>query len=343
MSRIDPATDAVVTSDQLNGDIAGLAIGEGWVWASLTNGGLVRIDPATATVDRRYSLSGGPQSMDVIDGRIWWVHNSELTALPAGDIGGGRRRIDIGDGFTRVAADPAHGFVWALNPGAGTLVRVTVGLDEISGTLVLGGQPGAMVVDADAVWIVDSVAATVVQIDPLTATVVETIPIDRVPVAVRPTADGLWVGLADGGGLIRLGNGTGHEREITLTAPGNGMVAGSQIELVGTHLWWNDLSGQSATRLDLSGAPNPTASESGGPTVTTSAAAAPPTSNGSAVTTTTAAAPASQAAPAASADGADVVSDQPAASSDATSQDTLPHVDSPSPPLPPEPTEAPTP
>jgi DNA-binding beta-propeller fold protein YncE len=73
LSRIDPETLEVTETVPVGGEIAGLAVGEGYVWVTLSEQGLLaRVNPDTNQVDGVPIVVGGkPLGVDVADGFVW--------------------------------------------------------------------------------------------------------------------------------------------------------------------------------------------------------------------------------------------------------------------------------
>jgi streptogramin lyase len=79
LSRIDPATMKVTETIPIGGEIAGLDVGEGYVWATLSETGrLVRVNPDTNEVDGvPIAVGGRPLGLDVADGFVWIADQAE--------------------------------------------------------------------------------------------------------------------------------------------------------------------------------------------------------------------------------------------------------------------------
>jgi len=113
--RIDPRTRRLAPGGAAVTGVAGLATGEGAVWATSTTAGtLVRIDPRTGRADGKPMVVGrGPTDVAVGGGAVW----------VADAVGGDVARVDPGTGRvtgrTPVAPAQPYGQVLALTYGEG--------------------------------------------------------------------------------------------------------------------------------------------------------------------------------------------------------------------------------
>jgi YVTN family beta-propeller protein len=134
--RIDPATNQPVAVIQLGlgsngassggaaaGPPVGLAVGEGAVWVAEADGFLVRIDPATNRVNKRFPLRWNPIGIAVGERSVWLVadHRSLVARVDA-TTGEVLRRIAVGKSPQGIAV--AGGAVWVANVKDGTISRV---------------------------------------------------------------------------------------------------------------------------------------------------------------------------------------------------------------------------
>jgi peptide/nickel transport system substrate-binding protein len=92
--RIDPSTQAVITTIPVGDNPLGIAVGAGSVWvANSGNGTVSRIDPQTNRVIATVAVGGSPQALTIADGRAWvTVDPSVFPSTVAAS--GGTLRID---------------------------------------------------------------------------------------------------------------------------------------------------------------------------------------------------------------------------------------------------------
>ncbi len=116
--RVDPATNAVVATVELNLTIADLALGEGALWILTLEDDLVRrVDPATNGVSEVFRVGRIPEALAVADGSVWVtsVRDGTVTRyeLATADV----ETIDVGGTPYGIAA--GGGGVWvAVSAGA---------------------------------------------------------------------------------------------------------------------------------------------------------------------------------------------------------------------------------
>jgi streptogramin lyase len=79
LTRIDPETLDVIETIPIGGEIGGLAVGDGYVWVTLSETGrLVRVNPATNEIDGvPIAVGGAPLGLDVADGFVWIADQAE--------------------------------------------------------------------------------------------------------------------------------------------------------------------------------------------------------------------------------------------------------------------------
>jgi streptogramin lyase len=126
--QLDPRT-GTATPIHLGGAPAGAAFGAGSFWVSVDNAALARIDPASRRVTATVRLDG--------------------QHLPG-------------------AVAVGNGAVWVL-AGGGLLQRIDPAANRVVHTVAVGPQSvdsGRLAVDADAVWLSDAEAHTLLRIDP---------------------------------------------------------------------------------------------------------------------------------------------------------------------------------
>lgn len=146
VSRVDPATNAVIATIPVNPGTWYLAFGYGSVWAvSSDKQSIQRIDPATNTVVKTTALGKQPGFLAAGEGAVWVQEQGDGTVVRidpnSGDVTG---RIKVGAVLKYGDIDTGAGMVWlrttedqtfvAIDPKSMT-VRARVGKAEGSGAL----------------------------------------------------------------------------------------------------------------------------------------------------------------------------------------------------------------
>ena len=211
----------------------GLAYGAGSVWAvDATEGTLSRINPATHAVVQTIPVGSAPAAVTVTSQDVWVTNsgdgtvsrinaaaNAVVAVIPVGNvpvaIASGRSgvwvanegddtvdRIDPGTGkVTRtvpVGARPdgiavAPGAVWVANGQDGTVTRIDPDTGQPGGPVPVGSGPEGIAVTPAGVWVANSLDLTVSKIDPATSRVTDVIGVGDGPNAIAPANDGVWV------------------------------------------------------------------------------------------------------------------------------------------------------
>jgi len=216
------------------GSPAGLAYGDGSVWAvDSTEGKLTRINPATHAVVEQIPVGSLPSAVAVTAGNVWVansgdgtvsrinaaddivVHNTPVGNLPVaiasgpsgvwvanqGDdtvnridpaTGKVTRKVQVGGRPDGIAVGPDT--VWVANGEDGTVTRIDPATGQPSGPLPVGSGPAGIAVTPTAVWVANSLALTVSKIDPATDRVTDIIGVGDGPSTIVAAKDAIWVG-----------------------------------------------------------------------------------------------------------------------------------------------------
>lgn len=159
VSRIDPATNAVIATVKVDPGTWYLAFGHGYLWAVSSDAqSIQRIDPATNAVTKRTALGKQPGF------------------LAAGE-----------------------GAVWIQEQGDGTVARIDPASGEVSGRVKVGAQLkyGDIDTGGGKVWLRTTEDQTFVMIDPASLAVEARIGKADGSGALRYTAKGLWTSAHD--------------------------------------------------------------------------------------------------------------------------------------------------
>jgi YVTN family beta-propeller protein len=247
LSRINPATNSVlqtidVGSATLEGSVLvgmapeAVAYGEGSLWVTLlgfrfdaaadpplqlTAGSVVRLDPATGTVQATIPVGRGPFDIEVTPGAVW---------VPLG-LDGAIVRIDPATNAT-VATIPVPdptglavglGAVWvACN--CGTLSRIDPATNTIVATISAQTTGAGVTTGAGSVWMSHPgykgrADGSISRIDPATNAVVANVVVGEDPEAIAFGGASVWVGLNGAPTVVQVaGPGYSAAKQIAVAA-----------------------------------------------------------------------------------------------------------------------------
>ncbi|MGN6166759.1 MAG: ABC transporter substrate-binding protein, partial [Solirubrobacteraceae bacterium] len=204
VSRIDPATHAVVQTIPVGSTPGGIAVGAGAVWvANNFRGTVSRIDPAVNRVVQTIPVGNGPSGVAVGDGWVWVTNSSDGTLSridPVNDTAS--KPIALGGSATDVAA--GFGSVWVSDEANGRVVRVDPQTNQVTQSINVGTGPSAITVGDRSVWVTNSLDGTVSRIDPQTNHVAAAITVGNTPNAIAAGAGGVWVADEFGATVVRI-------------------------------------------------------------------------------------------------------------------------------------------
>ncbi|MDX6637741.1 MAG: hypothetical protein QOJ01_1252, partial [Solirubrobacterales bacterium] len=148
VSRIDPGTAEIVGSASHVAAEA-VAAGPDGVWARTGDGTLVRLDRRGPRIRIESSTlagiavgEGAVWATAPHDGKLWRVdQEAQLVARP----------IDVGEGASAVAV--GDGAIWVANALNGTVVRVDPATNRVVATIEVGGTPRRLAIAGGRVWV----------------------------------------------------------------------------------------------------------------------------------------------------------------------------------------------
>ena len=193
VSRIDPASHAVVQTIQVGPSPSGLALGAGAVWVTNSSGGTVsRIDPAVNRVVQTVQVGNGPSGVAVRGAAVWVANRSDGTLSRVNAITGEvTDTVALGGDPTGVTA--GAGAVWVSENAARRVLRVDPQRDQVTASINVGAGPTAIAAGFGSVWVANSLDGTISRIDPQTEAVTATIPVGDGAGAIAVGAGAVWI------------------------------------------------------------------------------------------------------------------------------------------------------
>jgi DNA-binding SARP family transcriptional activator len=163
--RVDALTGRVVKRADVPGDLIGVAVGAGAVWAVTGPGATVlRIDPRTGAVTDRIAIVRRPSALPpgpigiAADDNFVWVLNGNSATPTVAKIDPKLRGVvamlplDVDRGAIRLAA--GEGAVWVSNADDGTLTRIDAETDAMTSiTVAPHDRPTDVTVAGGLVWV----------------------------------------------------------------------------------------------------------------------------------------------------------------------------------------------
>jgi hypothetical protein len=151
--RIDPASDRVVANISLPGIGWMLAAGNDGIWVAGGSGGIhmVRIDPATNTIDLSHRLGTSPAGFTMGAGVMWWINSSSAASISRFDTSSwGETYIGTGFYVADIVVTPSA--VWLIDNG-GQVARMAPdasrpGMERTKAPLILSAT-----YDDGTVWL----------------------------------------------------------------------------------------------------------------------------------------------------------------------------------------------
>jgi streptogramin lyase len=175
--EIDPGTDEVVATHELGHTAAGLAFGDGALWATVPAEGLIlRIDPSSGEVREHAEGLVAPVTIAHAAGSLWIAEHGEGEPAVAGQPiiarvsaadGSVEARVVIGSTTMEEgdiwAGDEA---VWVRNPGDPFLVRINPATNQVVDAIGGSYSGGSLTVSEGVVWTTSIELATAWRIEP---------------------------------------------------------------------------------------------------------------------------------------------------------------------------------
>jgi YVTN family beta-propeller protein len=227
VSRIDPATRAVVQTIGVGTDPAAVTVTGGGVWVANSGDGTVsRISAAADKVVQTIGVGNVPDAIASGPSGIWVADHGDATV----------DRIDPATGAVTIRDIPVGGLpdgiavgpdaVWVANGQDGTVTRIDPATGQPGGPLPVGSGPEGIAVTPGAVWVANSLDLTVSRLDQATGRVTAVIGVGDGPSAIVAASDGVWVSDEFDATLDRIDPHTDRvSRVVSVGSTPRGMVA----------------------------------------------------------------------------------------------------------------------
>jgi YVTN family beta-propeller protein len=227
VSRINPATHAVVQQIPVGTDPAALTVTGGDVWVANSGDGTVsRINAAAGRVVDTVQVGNIPGAIASGPSGIWVANQGDATVDQINPVTGEvtRRGIPVGGLPDGIAVGPDA--VWVANGEDGTVTRIDPATGQPSGPVPVGSGPKGIAITPGAVWVANSLDLTVSRLDPATGRQTALVRVGDGPGAVAVAADGVWVSGEFSATLHRIDPDTNRvSRVISVGSTPRGIVA----------------------------------------------------------------------------------------------------------------------
>jgi YVTN family beta-propeller protein len=227
VSRINPATHAVVGQIQVGADPAAVTVTRDNVWVANSGAGTVsRINTAAGKLVETTHVGNLPAAIASGPSGVWVANEGDGTVDRIDPVNGHvtRKGIEVGGRPDGIAVGP-HA-VWVANSEDGTVTRIDPATGQPSGPIYVGSGPAGIAVTPTAVWVANSLDLTVSKIDPATGRVTATVGVGDGPSTVVATRNAIWVSDEFNATLDRINPQTDRvDRVIPLASSPRGMAA----------------------------------------------------------------------------------------------------------------------
>jgi YVTN family beta-propeller protein len=175
------------------GSPAGLAYGDGSVWVvDATEGTVSRINPATHAVVQQIPVGSAPSAVAVTAGNVWVTNSGDGTVSRINAAANVMvHDTPVGNLPVAIASGPSG--VWVANQGDDTVNRIDPATGKVTRKVQVGGHPDGIAVGPDAVWVANGEDGTVTRIDPATGQPSGPLPVGSGPAGIAVTPAAVWV------------------------------------------------------------------------------------------------------------------------------------------------------
>jgi YVTN family beta-propeller protein len=231
LTRIDPATAAVVQTILVGHGPAGIAIdaGDAWVADSLDDS-VARVSITTDQVVQRIAVGEDPVGVAAGAGAIWVASAGSGTVTRIDPLTGTvLTTTQIGPSPVAVAV--GDGGVWVAVQGSDAVAQLDAQTGRVVQTISVGSGPSAIAIGSSGVWVANELDSTVSLVDPVSDAVVLTRAVTGSPSALAATGRDVWIA-GDEPDLTLL-TPSGQARAIAIPSPATALAPGSRGLLVG--------------------------------------------------------------------------------------------------------------
>ncbi len=220
-----------------------IAVEDGYVWigSSVSDGSLVRIDPAEQNSADEVELGGPVSGLATAPGFLW-ATDRDASLIRRLDIATGvvtELRLPQGSGPTGLVAD--QGSLWVTLQDARQVAQMDPSTGDVLASVgVEAGSPVRVTVGAGYVWVSVSDGDAILRIDPTNASPFTIPGVCDGPAGIAAGNDGVWVACSFDGRVLRLDadSGTTVDEVLVGTDLGPSAVANTSDGL------WVSLTGR---------------------------------------------------------------------------------------------------
>jgi YVTN family beta-propeller protein len=228
------------------GSPAGLAYGDGWVWAvNGTEDRVSRINPATHAVVEQIPVGSAPSAVAVTGENVWVTNSGDGTVSRINAAANAVvQTIPVGNVPVAIASGPSG--VWVTNSGDDTVNRIDPLTGKVTRTVQVGGHPDGIAVGPDAVWVANGEDGTVTRIDPATGQPGGPLPVGAGPSGIAVTPAAVWVANLLDLTVSKINPATGTVTDTIGVGDGPGAIVATR-----NALWVSDEFDATLDRIDL--------------------------------------------------------------------------------------------
>jgi peptide/nickel transport system substrate-binding protein len=230
LGAVSSSSGHIFASIPLSASPDAVATGAGSVWTAMSDqGSVLRINPATKTVQQTIVTGGGPSALTVGGGFVWVadsIANTVTQIDPRADGGQPVKVFHVGNGPSGIAY--GLGAVWVADSIDRTVVRIDPRTETAGAPIPVGAGADAVAAGDDAVWVLGQSSSVLSRVDPSARAVVGTTSVGNEPDAVAVGPNAVWVANGEDDTISRIDPSTGHlQGLITVGKQPSGLAVGT--------------------------------------------------------------------------------------------------------------------